>query len=530
MSDPSPSQLFPYVRDFLYANGLTATAKALANELGVESLGSVVKGATLFDICKQWLKENDHPKEGTKKRKAESELNGKQDAKSAKHENDEAKGKEKKKKEEVEKEEKKGKEEKKEKEEKKSKEEKENKKEKETKNNKDEKKKEKEEKKPKEEKEDKKEKGAKNSKDEKKKEEKSKKDKEKEGKNAKTENAVQDKKAQNGVVGKKHNKKEESDSDSSDSDSESDSDSDSESSDSSSSSSEEEEKKKKKDANKKTDSQKTATPTTTTIKDKKADTQKPPTISIKEKPTNKKAISDDDDSDSSSSGSSDEEEKSDKKKTTTDKKPDDSNNSSKKEGSEKKKDEYANGSFPKAEKTAKSQKGNASTSNTPVSNSAYSKIEPASNGFGYQYGTSPAANKKFNDDGGDGYFYGGNSAYNKISTPKPGHKKFGDGDDEAAIPAEPASVKSPEAGGNSAKKNAPFKRVTEEDAALLKSEFADNSFQSKGGDLYGHKANEVLSKVKGDRFRHEKTKKKRGSYKGGPIDTNVNSVKYDYDD
>jgi len=31
--------------------------------------------------------------------------------------------------------------------------------------------------------------------------------------------------------------------------------------------------------------------------------------------------------------------------------------------------------------------------------------------------------------------------------------------------------------------------------------------------------------VQGDRFRHEKTKKKRGSYKGGPISFGVNSVK-----
>lgn len=33
----------------------------------------------------------------------------------------------------------------------------------------------------------------------------------------------------------------------------------------------------------------------------------------------------------------------------------------------------------------------------------------------------------------------------------------------------------------------------------------------------------------GKSFRHEKTKKKRGSYRGGQIDTTVNSIKFDSD-
>ena len=33
----------------------------------------------------------------------------------------------------------------------------------------------------------------------------------------------------------------------------------------------------------------------------------------------------------------------------------------------------------------------------------------------------------------------------------------------------------------------------------------------------------------GKSFRHEKTKKKRGSYKGGAIDTSVCSIKFDSD-
>jgi len=56
-------------------------------------------------------------------------------------------------------------------------------------------------------------------------------------------------------------------------------------------------------------------------------------------------------------------------------------------------------------------------------------------------------------------------------------------------------------------------------------------FQNKGGDAWGGKAAQVLGAVKGKNFRHEKTKKKRGSYRGGEIDSNsVNSFKYTYND
>ena len=50
-----------------------------------------------------------------------------------------------------------------------------------------------------------------------------------------------------------------------------------------------------------------------------------------------------------------------------------------------------------------------------------------------------------------------------------------------------------------------------------------------GFDEWGRQANADLSKVQGKDFRHEKTKKKRGSYKGGPINTSVNSFKFNDD-
>jgi len=55
----------------------------------------------------------------------------------------------------------------------------------------------------------------------------------------------------------------------------------------------------------------------------------------------------------------------------------------------------------------------------------------------------------------------------------------------------------------------------------------DNSFESNAHN-YGKKAADVLGKVKGDRFRHEKIKRKRG-YKGGTITTDVKSIPLDDD-
>lgn len=44
---------------------------------------------------------------------------------------------------------------------------------------------------------------------------------------------------------------------------------------------------------------------------------------------------------------------------------------------------------------------------------------------------------------------------------------------------------------------------------------------------WGHKAYNDLKDTRGKNFRHEKTKKKRGSYSGGVISTDVNSIKFE---
>ena len=52
------------------------------------------------------------------------------------------------------------------------------------------------------------------------------------------------------------------------------------------------------------------------------------------------------------------------------------------------------------------------------------------------------------------------------------------------------------------------------------------SFQSGAAGSWGERANRDLKFTRGKGFRHEKTKKKRGSYSGGQIDTAVHSIKF----
>ncbi|KAK6152217.1 hypothetical protein DH2020_014852 [Rehmannia glutinosa] len=77
-----------------------------------------------------------------------------------------------------------------------------------------------------------------------------------------------------------------------------------------------------------------------------------------------------------------------------------------------------------------------------------------------------------------------------------------------------------------------FQRVKVEEVEFVDERLQDNSYWAKDGAEtgYGAKAQEVLGQVKGRDFRHEKTKKKRGSYRGGQIDLHSHSIKFNYSD
>uniref|UniRef100_A0A670Y2W5 Nucleolar and coiled-body phosphoprotein 1 n=1 Tax=Pseudonaja textilis TaxID=8673 RepID=A0A670Y2W5_PSETE len=91
-------------------------------------------------------------------------------------------------------------------------------------------------------------------------------------------------------------------------------------------------------------------------------------------------------------------------------------------------------------------------------------------------------------------------------------------------------VRSPHTFPKSKQQSSPFRRIRTEEIEI-DVRVANNSFDAKKGaiDDWGKKANDVLKFTKGKSFRHEKTKKKRGSYCGGTISTQINSIKFESD-
>lgn len=73
-----------------------------------------------------------------------------------------------------------------------------------------------------------------------------------------------------------------------------------------------------------------------------------------------------------------------------------------------------------------------------------------------------------------------------------------------------------------------FKRVREEEVEFIDERLKDNSYLAKPAALntYGFKAYQDLSVTKGKGFLKAKNKKKRGSYRGGFIDTGSHSIKF----
>lgn len=74
-----------------------------------------------------------------------------------------------------------------------------------------------------------------------------------------------------------------------------------------------------------------------------------------------------------------------------------------------------------------------------------------------------------------------------------------------------------------------FSRVDSGGVVFSREELKSNAFLAKKGAAgsYGEKAYQDLAPTRGKGFRQEKNKKKRGSYRGGKIDTAVHSIKFD---
>jgi hypothetical protein len=103
--------------------------------------------------------------------------------------------------------------------------------------------------------------------------------------------------------------------------------------------------------------------------------------------------------------------------------------------------------------------------------------------------------------------------------------------EEKVIPT-PLKRKSPPPQSSSPSDNTPkrFCRIDLEKVEFLDERLRNNTFVAKGGDAegsYGAKAHRDLIVTKGKGFTKEKNKKKRGSYKGGQIDFNSHSIKFE---
>ncbi|KAI8901100.1 SRP40, C-terminal domain-containing protein, partial [Globomyces pollinis-pini] len=77
-----------------------------------------------------------------------------------------------------------------------------------------------------------------------------------------------------------------------------------------------------------------------------------------------------------------------------------------------------------------------------------------------------------------------------------------------------------------------FSRIFRDKFDFSSEVLKDNTFMGKGGaeGSYGHKAHMDLIVTRGKGFRKEKDKKKRGSYRGGRIDFESHSFKFDNSD
>jgi len=84
-------------------------------------------------------------------------------------------------------------------------------------------------------------------------------------------------------------------------------------------------------------------------------------------------------------------------------------------------------------------------------------------------------------------------------------------------------------GKASRKTNTSFQRVKADVVKYHDEKLKDNSFESRGtkADDYGAQASRDLIVTRGDGFRKEKNKKKRGSYRGGEITLQSHSFKFD---
>ena len=195
---------------------------------------------------------------------------------------------------------------------------------------------------------------------------------------------------------------------------------------------------------------------------------------------------------------------------------------------------------PAAKKDKKAKKAKAEVSNGgEAENDTVEEGQPAKK-------KDKRAKKKAESDAEDGD--DGDEEKPKAKKAKKGKQaeaaeSSNEGAEKAAAAPAAAAEDGAKATGKNKKGNVPFQRIKSDEVSYLKvrggeaeaARLLDNTFESKFKDTwadgevredYGAKASAILSQVRGKDFRHEKTKKKRGTYKGGPVDMASNSIKF----
>ena len=76
------------------------------------------------------------------------------------------------------------------------------------------------------------------------------------------------------------------------------------------------------------------------------------------------------------------------------------------------------------------------------------------------------------------------------------------------------------------KQNVPFSRINPDKIEYANDVLRDNAYRGPDNE-FGSRASADLLKTKGKHFTKEKNKKKRGAYKGGAIDQQARSFKFD---
>ncbi|KAI0006177.1 SRP40, C-terminal domain-containing protein, partial [Russula compacta] len=126
----------------------------------------------------------------------------------------------------------------------------------------------------------------------------------------------------------------------------------------------------------------------------------------------------------------------------------------------------------------------------------------------------------------------------EASGPPPTAKQRASEDGTAVITATTATTPAgnARAGRASRNPNTPFQRVNAQTVKYVDEKLKDNSFESRvcvvlaqgaRTDDYGARASRDLIVTRGDGFRKEKNKKKRGSYRGGDITLHSHSFKFE---